>query len=822
MQDQPEDLASLAIAIRRANKAKRATKFARFKPLDYQREWFETDRPIRVYTLPNQSGKTTCGAITMLAACLGHKPVALGGNPPPRWELGLLAGKKFMCAGESYEKITTETIWPKLQEYVSEDMIKRITKNGKYISTVEFVTGAVLAFRSYDQHWRKFEGGNFDGVWFDEPPPQDVFSATRRGQMATEGWCIITGTPLPGSSWMRDELIFAEQNLDCEECSGGDKPHDEVVKAQPMHGQVFVPQSIEMHDNCLLAGSRVSGRFTGGLKADYSGPAVEIVTKHGERLRVTAQHPVLTDRGILRADLIDKGICLLREKPEQRLVGPGRYEQKQNSSNPTVEEVFDALSAYGRGVRKRSTLDLDGDERFFDGEEVRAVGLLAEPPDRRLMIDWRSHEIGNLALKLSDPAFGGVAHWKAFSTARDPRGTEKVLDRLPVVFDFPPPKTRCFGRIAEVDTALPQAALHSVLVASSFARELLDRFPGHVAFDEVVEVRHFHYSGHVYDFSTDVGYFASDSILVRNCRECHGGYLPHASIMAFLESISDESIRAARQHGIFVDSATLTFSYVNDRDNVVDDFDAPAGWPLVEVVDPSPKRGLHIKWYVCDPNDRWYNIAAERIPSDGGFRRMAQQVFMHRQKIGRHPDLALMDPRGGHHKQVGSDGIKDWFDQFRAHGITYVPAVAPSVDNARVQILHDWLKPVFDPSKGGEQVPRLRFCRRLRTMKKGPLWAYERFTWDPVLSPKKQYEQECKDFIDCDMYLALWVEKHNLTFRKYEDMDRPPMTGIAASYSSAPPVVGRGRPSPFRKPSLARGYASKHPEWVNRIKGSYS
>lgn len=554
MQDQP-DLTQLAIAVRRANKAKRATKFARFKPLDYQREWFETDRPIRVLTLPNQTGKTTAGAIFTLSACLGHLPVAMGGNPPPRWPQGTLAGKKFMCAGESYEKITTETIWPKLQEYVSEDMIKRITKNGKYISTVEFVTGAVLAFRSYDQHWRKFEGGNFDGVWFDEPPPQDVFSATRRGQMATEGWCIITGTPLPGSSWMRDELIFAEQNLDCEECSGGDVAHDEIVKVQPLHGRVYVPQAIEM--------------------------------------------------------------------------------------------------------------------------------------------------------------------------------------------------------------------------------EL-------------------------------------------NCREHHGGYLPHAEIQAYLESISDPAIRAARQHGIFVDSATLTFGYVNDRDNVVDDFDAPTSWPLVEVVDPSPKRGLHIKWYVCDPQDRWYNIYAERIPSDGGFRRMAQQVFAHRQKIGRHPDLALMDPRGGHHKQVGSDGIKDWFDQFRAHGITYVPAVAPSVDNARVQILHDWLKPVFDPSKGGEQVPRLRFCRRLRTMKKGPLWAYERFTWDPVLSPKKQYEQECKDFIDCDMYLALWVEKHNLTFQKYEDMDRPPMTGIAASYSSGPPVGVQRRPNPLRRTSLGRSYSGKHPEWVSRIRGSYS
>ena len=96
-------------------------------------------------------------------------------------------------------------------------------------------------------------------------------------------------------------------------------------------------------------------------------------------------------------------------------------------------------------------------------------------------------------------------------------------------------------------------------------------------------------------------------------------------------------------------------------------------------------------------------------------------------------------------------------------------------------------------------------------MKKGPLWAYERFTWDPVLSPKKQYEQECKDFIDCDMYLALWVEKHNLTFQKYEDMDRPPTMGIAASYSNRPPVGVQRRPNPLRRTSLGRSYSGKHP-----------
>ena len=57
--------------------------------------------------------------------------------------------------------------------------------------------------------------------------------------------------------------------------------------------------------------------------------------------------------------------------------------------------------------------------------------------------------------------------------------------------------------------------------------------------------------------------------------------------------------------------------------------------------------------------------------------------------------------------------------------------------------------------------------------------------------------RSARTFIDCDMYLALWVEKHNLTFQKYEDMDRPPTMGIAASYSNGHPWASKkAKPAP--------------------------
>lgn len=810
---------------KKAGKRLRTTnRFAAFTPLEYQRDWFSYPEPIGALILPNQSGKSTIGAIKTLTGCLGVAPAAISGKPvPPHWPMGLCAGKKYAAAGATFQTITERTILPKLREYMSDDMLVKTRRKQGFETTFHFVSGASLVLMSYEQRVKDFEGGNFDGFWFDEPPPKDIFYAVRRGQMATRGWALITATPLT-EPWMLDDLILPSQSLACAECSGGDTPHAEIVSEQPNHGLVYVPEPIDMCSNCVLAGSRVSGRFTGGLKAFYAGPAVEIETRHGNRLRVTAQHPVLTTGGIVPAGSLHKGVGLLRERCEGVNILAGRQEEEQDAEYPTVEEMFDALGARGRGVCERALLDLDGDERFIASQEIDAVGLLVRSPERGLVRDGYAHQVGNLALVMPDPslAMAAVGGESGTPAAGGPGSAELSLHGLAIMAQGAPAEPSCIGLTAQLDAPLPKAALKGLRIASDFARQLLQAFPGQVALDQCVNVRHFNYVGHVYDFSTDVGYFASDSILVRNCRQCNGGYLDHNEIQSFLASITDDAQRMARKHGTFLNYATLEFGYVNDADNVVDDFRPPDAWPLVEVVDPAPKRGLHVKWFTCDEHDRWYNTHAARIPVAGGFRGMAKQVYAHRQEVGRHPDLALMDPRGGHHRMVGTDGIEDWFQGFRKEGLVYTPAIAPSVENGTVQTLHDWLKPAYDPSKGELSVPRLRFCKRLRTLKNGPLWAYERFSWNPQASlRKREYEQAGKDWVDCDMYLAMWVERMKLTHRKLVAEDAPRRRSLAASYAVKPQVPGTsrgaGRP-PWVPKSLARSYASRPGDWIHRIR----
>jgi SPP1 gp7 family putative phage head morphogenesis protein len=85
---------------------------------------------------------------------------------------------------------------------------------------------------------------------------------------------------------------------------------------------------------------------------------------------------------------------------------------------------------------------------------------------------------------------------------------------------------RRFGQAAELDISLHEFQAQGTKGYADFFRKLVQRFPGRVASDEVVEVRHFDFCGHVYDFETEVGYFSAfdercktqNSMIVRNCR----------------------------------------------------------------------------------------------------------------------------------------------------------------------------------------------------------------------------------------------------------------------------------------------------------------
>jgi phage terminase large subunit-like protein len=68
--------------------------------------------------------------------------------------------------------------------------------------TVKHVTGgtSTLLFKAYEQGRAKWQGDTLHGVWFDEEPPQDIYTEGLTRTNATDGIVMLTFTPLKGMS----------------------------------------------------------------------------------------------------------------------------------------------------------------------------------------------------------------------------------------------------------------------------------------------------------------------------------------------------------------------------------------------------------------------------------------------------------------------------------------------------------------------------------------------------------------------------------------------------------------------------------------------
>lgn len=74
---------------------------------------------------------------------------------------------------------------------------------------------------------------------------------------------------------------------------------------------------------------------------------------------------------------------------------------------------------------------------------------------------------------------------------------------------------------------LERAALHAGIAQQTVEEAVADgglfqalshRFPGDVSADQVISIRHFTFSGHVYDFETKQGWLSAGGVIVSNCR----------------------------------------------------------------------------------------------------------------------------------------------------------------------------------------------------------------------------------------------------------------------------------------------------------------
>jgi phage terminase large subunit-like protein len=184
-------------------------RLALYRPYPRQAEFHEagaTHRE-RLFMAGNQLGKTTAGAIEAALHATGRYPAWWQGRrfdgPTTGWAAGitrettrdtvqrlLLGRPRNAGLGALPERALLKVA----HGYVPSGSVDTIA--------VRHVSGgtSLIALKSYEKGREKWQGETLDYVWFDEEPPEDVYSEGLTRTAATGGLVFLTFTPLLGMS----------------------------------------------------------------------------------------------------------------------------------------------------------------------------------------------------------------------------------------------------------------------------------------------------------------------------------------------------------------------------------------------------------------------------------------------------------------------------------------------------------------------------------------------------------------------------------------------------------------------------------------------
>ena len=209
----PRSLQMQALALAKELKRRKSrNKLAGYRPYSKQREFHEAGavHRERLFMAGNQLGKTVAGSFEMAMHLTGKYP---------DWWTGRRFDEpgRYWAAGET--RVSTRDTVQKLligepekeEEWGSgaipgEDIIDTFRAMGVANAldgvVVKHVSGgsSTVLFKAYEQGRAKWQGDTLNGLWFDEEPPQDIYTEGLTRTNATNGLVFLTFTPLKGMS----------------------------------------------------------------------------------------------------------------------------------------------------------------------------------------------------------------------------------------------------------------------------------------------------------------------------------------------------------------------------------------------------------------------------------------------------------------------------------------------------------------------------------------------------------------------------------------------------------------------------------------------
>lgn len=362
---------------------------------------------------------------------------------------------------------------------------------------------------------------------------------------------------------------------------------------------------LNIHPNCLVPGGLVLAEgLVSESRRPYDGEVITLETSSGNRITVTPNHPVLTDRGFIAASLLEEGQKIIEASGKYT----GLFGETPNDINiPTgLEEIFHSLVSSGGGaacsvIGSAEQFHGDGvpdskvDIVFADGSGVskRDPTFSQKPTEKDLPAGHLRRPVlfskGSLtkifvgalsSLYCRVSRFGFVCCVEGISEDgknlsdlrfRTPAGLGDLSERQPGFMKFKKAVEKLrvlgselFGNIVKALAPGPLGKDHSEVMLGVFDSPWVEiKFPGNVCASEPLLVARLQellrddglvvsvlthkstssYSGFVYNLETKYGYYVYNSIVTHNCL--------HSLVKWTEDYKTDEEIRQAREFSSF-------------------------------------------------------------------------------------------------------------------------------------------------------------------------------------------------------------------------------------------------------------------------------
>lgn len=178
-------------------------------PWDYiphpkQKEFHIARSKTRVVLGGNRSGKTECGTMEAWYHASGEYPEWY---PKDKRFQHPTRGRIIVT---DFKKGCGEVLEPKLRKWFPNDRVVRWHRYMGHLEKikVKHISGGIssIDIMTHEQDDMVFEGWSGHWAWFDEPPPQSKYVATKRGLVDYDGVTWMTLTPI-SEPWLWDELL---------------------------------------------------------------------------------------------------------------------------------------------------------------------------------------------------------------------------------------------------------------------------------------------------------------------------------------------------------------------------------------------------------------------------------------------------------------------------------------------------------------------------------------------------------------------------------------------------------------------------------------